>query len=609
YRSDQTLVKTMQQMLVVGPGSVPVQFAWDGSQDPPAVGIAPKRVYLFRWTLGGIGQTPPTTDSDKSALLGITPASVGGQAVPVLRYGGVDGDSVLVHVSYHLSARGLPDEAHIRLYGPDLALRRTFPLGAPDVEAGSHATGGDNAPVRLEVPRTDLAMLGEYTFLISIRDSAVASDRGHRNRWALSLGGLWGYEQARVEEPAPVEGGQPQVFRGRGEDGAAACPVVLAGSIEGVQAAEPLLKLTYSLVGWNGQGYETIVGHEEREIPLGEIGGQAPRPVWDAGSGRWRFRVTWVHGLARTLVWEEPGHPEELRDQRWAVHAHALCDAGQQPQWMGFRVLRMARPVQGAMLLGRDWLAQGPPTPWRTTGYNQARTRWLTVTTLANAPHLGIDYAGAYESVINTAEYGQVEEGPFDHEDRWSGVWPPSKVDEACDRMAAWEAQHPGLHLTCTFAPGSWDNDNNLGPHRRVLHGKVNIDLRNPQGTMPDEMYSRGTIQSAYGHLKEPKPASPAAGSWLDISRFLAQVGRLQPGDADPFGLGDFRGEGGELVFLWNGVEQFRVTQIARIVWPSTSDTPHLHFEVRMEEQEVPPYPKGQVDPHHWLGIGYGLRR
>lgn len=178
YRSDQTLVKTMQQMLVVGPGSVPVQFAWDGSQDPPAVGIAPKGVYLFRWTLGGMGQTPPATDSDKSALLGVTQTSF--RALAFERESGrmtLQGRYVLTDGAPRRDA----SEAQMRIYGPDLAL-------AAGPAPGSVLTNVEGEPV----PTWDTAELqarltdpGAYVFLFAARDGHDSEDRAHRQRWAL----------------------------------------------------------------------------------------------------------------------------------------------------------------------------------------------------------------------------------------------------------------------------------------------------------------------------------------------------------------------------------------------------------------------------------------
>lgn len=172
YRSDQTLVKTMQQMLVVGPGSVPVQFAWDGSQDPPAVGIAPKGIYLFTWTVGGIGQTPPTTDSDKSTFLMVTTTEPEAELVSD------DGTTAVYNVSYTLTSAPSRSatEGKIDVYDPELDLHNTTALEAADLTPGAHA-------VVLTVPSPERA--GAYVFLISANDDHDDKDRAHRIRWAL----------------------------------------------------------------------------------------------------------------------------------------------------------------------------------------------------------------------------------------------------------------------------------------------------------------------------------------------------------------------------------------------------------------------------------------
>jgi hypothetical protein len=49
YDSDQAIVKTIQTTPILGPGASQLEFEWNGSQDPPRMGTAPKGLYLFRW--------------------------------------------------------------------------------------------------------------------------------------------------------------------------------------------------------------------------------------------------------------------------------------------------------------------------------------------------------------------------------------------------------------------------------------------------------------------------------------------------------------------------------------------------------------------------------
>jgi hypothetical protein len=171
YTSGQGAVKTLQQTIRVD-GSTDASFVWDGSQDYPLTGVAPKGVYLFKFDAGPPGHAPADLDCDKSTYLTITTPT--GEAELVSD----DGTTAVYNVSYTLtSTENRPaSSGKIDVFDPALNVHYTKALETSDLLPGQHT-------VTVTMPSPQIA--GTYVFLVSARDNHADRDKGHRQRWAL----------------------------------------------------------------------------------------------------------------------------------------------------------------------------------------------------------------------------------------------------------------------------------------------------------------------------------------------------------------------------------------------------------------------------------------
>ncbi len=178
YRSDQTPVKTIETSTVIGPGAAELPFTWDGSQDPPLEGTPEPGVYLFTWQVGGPGPTMDA-DQDKSAQLHVTETHT-----EIVSYDEqTDLVGVLAKCVFVDDVGPVQDAAEARLttYGPALTVI-AGPLSVPPAVNSASASPPIWNPVTINIPLEDE---GQYTHLISARDSCWSEDRSHLNRWAL----------------------------------------------------------------------------------------------------------------------------------------------------------------------------------------------------------------------------------------------------------------------------------------------------------------------------------------------------------------------------------------------------------------------------------------
>jgi hypothetical protein len=177
YQSSQTLVKTMQQTIRVD-GSTDAPFVWDGSQDYPLTGIAPKGVYLFKFDAGPPGHAPGDLDCDKSSLLQITQtrSELTGDYNDATDENTIKDGCVLTDSG---NPRASASEANVRVYGMDLAM-----IAGPITLGTTTNAPGEPNPVWNEAT-FPLVIQQEETHLFSVRDDHAAQDKGHRQRWAL----------------------------------------------------------------------------------------------------------------------------------------------------------------------------------------------------------------------------------------------------------------------------------------------------------------------------------------------------------------------------------------------------------------------------------------
>ncbi len=179
YNSDQALVKTFETTSTIGPGASELEFEWNGSQDPPREGVAPKGIYLFRWEIGGAGPTMDY-DQDKSALMLITQTS---SALTDFYDEETDmnhmNDSCVV-VDYGSPLRN-PSAGFVKVYDGDLnALTAPTNLSLVSNPPGTPEPVWSDATVAMVVAQT------EY-HLFSVCDDHAGSDRAHRSRWCLQM--------------------------------------------------------------------------------------------------------------------------------------------------------------------------------------------------------------------------------------------------------------------------------------------------------------------------------------------------------------------------------------------------------------------------------------
>jgi len=175
YDSDQVLVKTIETTSVIGPGASQLEFEWNGSQDPPREGVAPRGIYLFRWEIGGAGPTMDY-DQDKSVLLAVTDTRT-----TVTGYDDMNGNTTMTDgaVFTEQPTRRNASQAHVRVYDDDVQeLVPPTLLGTATVASGEPLLWN-------EVTLSFVTREGYETHLFSARDDRAADDRGHRQRWAL----------------------------------------------------------------------------------------------------------------------------------------------------------------------------------------------------------------------------------------------------------------------------------------------------------------------------------------------------------------------------------------------------------------------------------------
>ncbi|NLH98147.1 MAG: hypothetical protein GX446_01500 [Chthonomonadales bacterium] len=178
YASDQALVKTIETTPTIGPGVSELEFEWNGSQDPPREGVAPKGIYLFKWEVGGAGPTMDY-DQDKSAAMTFGPppttlaTHVGDEDGEVVTFGRTLNDSYATDAS----------ACSVRVY-ERWTLNEVLTAPLPTSLGYGQATFAVPPASQISVEAA-LAGLGETVYLCVPIDGDAGKDRGHRNRTVL----------------------------------------------------------------------------------------------------------------------------------------------------------------------------------------------------------------------------------------------------------------------------------------------------------------------------------------------------------------------------------------------------------------------------------------
>gem|GEM_PF-2945505 len=176
--SDQALVKTIETTSVIGPGASQLEFEWNGSQDPPREGVAPRGIYLFRWEVGGAGPTMDY-DQDKSAAMTF------GAPPTTLLLNAADGEGHVVTFGRTLTdSFGADASACVARVYERWSLREACAAPLPTGLGYQDATFAVPPASQLGVDDA-LAGLGEWVYLCAPVDGNAARDRAHRNRTVL----------------------------------------------------------------------------------------------------------------------------------------------------------------------------------------------------------------------------------------------------------------------------------------------------------------------------------------------------------------------------------------------------------------------------------------
>jgi hypothetical protein len=193
FDSLQALVKTVALDRALAPGTNSITYNWDGSQDPPRQGIAPKGVYLFKWTVGHSGGEEDY-DCEKSSFLTISTPNPQSDAVSV-----IDSNPTnwYFRVAYTLTegTGKAAKSGEVRLYDPDNQAAGSWNVASLECLEHGNATdgltttgGGKTHAVKVPVPRSAVNKEGKYTFLLLFSDDEANLYKGHQEKWALQKG-------------------------------------------------------------------------------------------------------------------------------------------------------------------------------------------------------------------------------------------------------------------------------------------------------------------------------------------------------------------------------------------------------------------------------------
>jgi len=375
----------------------------------------------------------------------------------------------------------------------------------------------------------------------------------------------------------------------------------------------------------------------ERLVPETELDWNPEEDVrWDNRAGVWRFRMVWNQRLPRTQF--APYH------ERYRLRAYALCNRSDSTAVADFRVMSMAKPSPAR--ISSDYTEGDRPAPgMRIVAYvDEYSSGTMAVPIDVDAgwggPHLGIDYAAQAGAIVNSSEVGVLEDKPLPkpERDQYLGiVHEDDRGRLAAIYYTAQEYISMGYVVQIRCLPQSASRvvfkHSYLGPHRVLKHGMVNLSLKSQNGSTPDEQYERDEVSSAYCHAVVAPHGLPSAGEKVDISVAITRVSNYyvadprRPRESTQLSLGYVEFQNVILLMqCWKGntYREYRWRATVRV--PSL-DGPHLHFEVRRkgkEDVEVRQEddrwvwvgvdgdnlirPWGQVNPHHYLSLGFGAR-